>query len=140
MNLDEDAPPAHGLRRYLELVGAAAGAGPDLVVWTMDVPATAYIPLEGRLPGFSELDVALVWDEQVGWAAAIEVDSGYDLIEVSYLAGDVLPAPPAVGRFVTALVAGGRPGRPDRVVLRAVDDPDLDRRLTRYRSSAAAPP
>ncbi|WP_410574399.1 DUF6292 family protein [Amycolatopsis sp. cmx-4-61] len=132
MELDEDSAPARGLRCYLELVGAAVGAGPDLVVWMLDVPATAYVPLVGRLPGFPELDLALVWDEQVGWAAAIEADSGYELIEVSYLSGDVLPVPAVVARFVASLLLGGRPGRPDRVPLREIGDCDLDRRLAHY--------
>ncbi|MFC3456325.1 DUF6292 family protein [Amycolatopsis speibonae] len=132
MDLDEEAAPARGLRRYVERVGAAVGAGADLVVWMLDVPAAAYLPLAGRLPGFPGVDLALVWDEQVGWAAAIEADSGFDLIEVSYLAGDVLPEPAQVARFVAALLGGGRPGQPGRVVLRAVEDADLDRRLARY--------
>ncbi|MFE3175141.1 DUF6292 family protein [Amycolatopsis sp. NPDC059235] len=140
MDLDEDAVPARGLRRYVDAVGAAVGAGPDLVVWLLDAPATAYVPLYGRLPVFPELDLALVWDEQAGWAVAVEADSGFDLVEVSYLGGDVLPVPAAVARFVRALTAGGRPGRPDRPVLREVGDPGLDRRLAAWPPAGAASP
>jgi hypothetical protein len=137
MDLDDGTEPVRGLRRYLELVGTTVGVSEDLVVWTGDVPATAYIPLDGRLPGFPELDLALLWDEESGWAAAIETDSGYDLIAVSYLGGDVLPPPGEVKRFVISLLAGGRPGRPDRVVLRCAGDHGLRTRLADYARSRA---
>lgn len=123
MELDNGMEPVRGLRRYLELVGSTVGVNEDLVVWTGDVPAAAYIPLDG------------LWDEESGWAAAIETDTGYDLIEVSYLDGDVLPPPGEVKRFVAALLAGGWPGRPDRVVLRSAGDDGLRTRLADYAGS-----
>ncbi|MFE3785381.1 DUF6292 family protein [Amycolatopsis sp. NPDC059090] len=115
MNLDESAAPARGLRR---------GRGRDRSWWCS-------CWMSGRLPGFLELDLALVWNEEADWATAIEADSGYDLIEVSYLAADVVPAPAEGARFVAALQADGRPGRPDRVQLREIGDTD-DRCLARY--------
>lgn len=132
MNIEEHAASARGLQRYIEQVGATVGVGPALAVRMLDVPATAYLPLTGRLPVFPEMDLALVWDERVGWAAAVEAVSRFALIEVSYLGGDVLPTPAVVARFVTALLAGDHPGRPDRVLLREVADDNLDRRLGRY--------
>ncbi|MFC3452656.1 DUF6292 family protein [Amycolatopsis speibonae] len=55
-------------------------------------------PCHAKDTDVSGEDVALVWDEKPGWAVALEINSGFELVTVRYLAGDVLAAPGVVGR------------------------------------------
>lgn len=94
------------LRRYLRAVTGELGIGLESSTIDQDSPVSAYVALDTRHPAYPDRDLALLWDERHGWAAAIETHSGEDLIVLSYLAGNtVTPPPRAVARFVDALRA-----------------------------------
>lgn len=120
---------ARGLCNYLRHVCRSLEIGPEASCWDVDDRATAYVALDGRLPGYPDHDLALVWDEENGWAAALETKSGDDIIVLCYLGWDVLAPPSTVVEFVTALRADGYPGRPDPPGLRVAlaDDGFYDR-------------
>lgn len=133
MELEPRSRSARGLRRYAGLVTEALGYTGHAFHVQTEAPASAYLPLDERMPAFPDRDVALLWDERHGWCGAIETASGEDLIVVSYLGTDVLPPPRVVARFATELVAGGGPGRADPPALRKSDaDDDLPARLAEY--------
>ena len=72
MELDFDDSAVRDLERYVRLVTEALELrGESSYVHAGD-PANAYIALDGRLHHFPDSDVALLWDEQHGWSAAIE--------------------------------------------------------------------
>jgi len=55
---------------------------------------------------------------------------------VSYLGGEVLPAPRVVARFASELVAGSGPGQAEPPSFRTLDEPDdLPARLADYAPS-----
>lgn len=117
MDLDYRRDAAAGLRRYAALVAVALGIPEDAYTVDPDPPMQAYLAMQQRLPVFADWDVALIWDEVDGWAGAIETralqaDTGEDLIALSYLGGDVLPAPRVVNEFARALLSGEQPGQP----------------------------
>jgi Family of unknown function (DUF6292) len=119
-----------GLRGYVDRVSRALGVGPDGNCWELEDRASAYIALDGRLPGYPDHDLALIWDEENGWAAALETPTGDDLVVLCYLGIDVLPPPYAVADFVAALRADDYPGQPDPPALRAAfADDGFDDRL-----------
>jgi hypothetical protein len=131
---------ARGLRGYLRQVCRALGIGPEASCWEVDDRATAYVALDGRLPGYPDHDLALVWDEEHGWAAALETRSGDDMIVLCYLGWDVLPRPEVVVEFVTALRADDYPGQPDPPALRrALVDDGLYDRLATYLAASDQP-
>ncbi|OXM57558.1 hypothetical protein CFP71_06965 [Amycolatopsis thailandensis] len=102
-------PALAALWGYLAEVTDALGIGPESCVVDHDSPVSAYVALDGRLPGHPDRDVALLWDEVHGWAIAIETHSGEDLIVVCYLGGKTIaPTAARVARFVRALRAGDR--------------------------------
>ncbi|WP_158883144.1 DUF6292 family protein [Amycolatopsis anabasis] len=109
-----------GFRAYLGHVAAALGIGLESCTIDLDIPVSAYLALDWRVDRFPERDLALLWDEQHGWSAAIETHSGEDLIVLAYLGGpDVLPDPGRVVRFLTALRTGDHSfGQPDPPNLR----------------------
>ncbi|WP_414941900.1 DUF6292 family protein [Amycolatopsis sp. cmx-11-51] len=91
---------------YLAEVTAALGIGLESCTVDHDSPVSAYVALDERLPRHPGRDVALLWDEMHGWAAAIETHSGEDLIVLRYLGGTTATPPPArVAHFVSALRA-----------------------------------
>jgi hypothetical protein len=97
-------PALTALWTYLADVTTALGIGPESCTVDHDTPVSAYVALDEHLPGYPGRDVALLWDEVHGWAAAVETHSGEDLIVVRYLGGPTIaPAPGTVARFVTAL-------------------------------------
>ncbi|WIY00736.1 DUF6292 family protein [Amycolatopsis mongoliensis] len=97
-------PAFTALWSYLADVTAALGVGPESCTVDHDSPVSAYVALDERLPGYPGRDVALLWDEVRGWAAAVETHSGEDLIVVRHLGGPtVTPRPADVARFVKAL-------------------------------------
>jgi hypothetical protein len=137
MELEFDGAPARGLRRYVRLVAAASGLSGDSYCVQLDPPANAYLALERRLPGFADRDVALLWDERQGWALAIETTSGEDLVVVSYLGVDVLPAPRTVAEFAEQLLGNEFPGQPEPPNFRASDcDDGLSEQLAAYAAPA----
>ncbi|KAA9154705.1 hypothetical protein FPZ12_031510 [Amycolatopsis acidicola] len=118
------------LRAYIAVTAKALGVPPDSTCCTMGRPATGYIALDDRLPGFPDRDLALLWEDTRGWAAAIETHCGEDLIVVSYLGVDPVPAPHQVAGFVKDLLADAQPGSitpPEFPVT-----PDLLRRLAAF--------
>lgn len=133
MDLELHSLAAQGLSRYLRLVTRAlglAGTG-SYIQW--EPPANAYLALHDRMPLFPTSDIALVWHEERGWAIGIETDASEDLIIMSYLPDDVLPAPRVVAEFARSVVAGEHAGQSQPAVLRSRDDDDdLHARLIDY--------
>ncbi|MCR6483777.1 DUF6292 family protein [Amycolatopsis sp. OK19-0408] len=126
---------ARGLRQYLLAVAAEL----DAPAWfcEVDVPATAYLALEGRLARFPDHETALLWDERDGWAAAVESAAGDDVVVLAYLGQDVLPAPEVVVAFVGSVYAGGYPGQPEPPNFRRPGAADgFDERLATYAGDA----
>jgi hypothetical protein len=91
------------LRGYVGAVARAVGVGLESCTLDVGTPAAAYIALDWRLTRFPDHDLALVWDEVHGWAAAIEDATGATAL--AYLGGDVFPEPRAVVRFLAAVRA-----------------------------------
>jgi len=91
-----------GLRGYVAAVAGAVGVGLESCTLDAGTPAAAYIALDSRLARFPDHDLALVWDEVHGWAAAIEAETATAL---AHLGGEVLPEPRAVVRFLAAVRA-----------------------------------
>lgn len=114
-----------GLRAYVTAVARALGVGEESTTVDSTVPASAYLALDGTPPAFPDRELALLWDERHGWAAAVETHSGEDLLVLGYLdpAHGATPAPRVLVRFVEALRAGRSVGRAD-----PPDLPGLDRR------------
>jgi hypothetical protein len=134
-------PAVRGLRGYLRQICQAMAVGPEASCWDLDDVATAYIALDGRLPGYPNHDLALIWDEENGWAAALENTTGEDLVVLSYLGIDVLPSPRRVSAFVAELRADGYPGQPEPPELRvAFADDGLEARLSGYASAVPNQP
>ena len=106
MDLDFDDTLMRGLRRYVGLVSAAMGLPGGYACLQAERPATAYLPLDGRLPGHPDRDVALLWDEHRGWSAVVERLSGVDLIVVAEMGGAVLPLPPVVASWMRGVRLG----------------------------------
>ena len=97
-------PALTRLWSYLADVTRALGIGLESCTVDHDTPVSAYVALDGHLPAYPDRDVALLWDEIHGWAAAIETHSGEDLIVIRYLGGPSV-APPAsrVAEFAAAV-------------------------------------
>lgn len=134
MELEPEGRAARGLRNYLRMVVAALGLDEAGHYLTLDRPVTAYLPVDTRLPRFPDHDVALVWDEEHGWAIGIETDAGSPVTPLCYLGIDILPAPQTVADFVRDVVEDRFPGQPDPPRLRTVTE-RLDRlseRLATY--------
>ncbi|MEV6824639.1 DUF6292 family protein [Amycolatopsis sp. NPDC051102] len=91
------------LRGYLGAVARAVGVGLESCTLDTGTPAAAYIALDWRLSRFPGHDLALVWDEVHGWAAAIEDAAGATVL--TYLGGEILPEPRSVVRFLAAVRA-----------------------------------
>ncbi|MEU0529885.1 DUF6292 family protein [Amycolatopsis tolypomycina] len=116
-------PAVPALLEYLRDVTAELGIGLESCTLDHDSPVSAYVALDTRLPHYPDRDVALLWDEERGWAAAIETHSGEDLIVLRYLGDEVVPSPLRVARFVTALHEDDHTvGRPDPARLRPAGD------------------
>lgn len=97
-------PAITALRAYLAGVGRELGVGLESCTIDHDTPVSAYLALDIRLPQYPGRDVALLWDERHGWAAAVETHSGEDLLRYSHLGGNtVFPPPRVVADFVTTL-------------------------------------
>jgi hypothetical protein len=133
MDLEFGSLTAQGLPRYVRLVADALGLVGESSFVQLEPPANAYLALDGRLSLFPTHDVALVWDEEHGWAAGIETSSGDDIVVLTYLGDDILPAPRVVARFARSVFGNELPGQPQPPTLRTVnDDDDLHARLAAY--------
>ncbi|WP_158839314.1 DUF6292 family protein [Saccharothrix deserti] len=132
-DLDYGDAPARGLQRYVRAVAAELGLDGECASADPGPPASAYLAVDGHLPSFPDRDLALMWDEEYGWAAAVETRSDEPPVVIAYLGGDVLPAPGTVAAFLTALLRGEHPGDPRPIRLRAYGAPDdLMDRLSAY--------
>jgi hypothetical protein len=118
-------PALTALRAYLADVTTAVGVGLESSTIDHDIPVSAYVALDERLPGYPDHDVALLWDEVHGWSAAIETPSA-GLTVIRHLGGTtVVPPPRQVARFVTALRADDhRVGHLEPMTLRRPTDLD----------------
>lgn len=99
------------LQAYVAVVADALGVPPESTCAMIGSPASAYIALEDHLPGFPDRDLALIWEDTQGWAAAIETHSGEDVIVVAYLGKEVVPPPGEVVTFLRNLLADAQPGQ-----------------------------
>jgi hypothetical protein len=135
MELDFDDSVVRGLHRYVHLVSQALGIHGECWYVQADGPASAYIALDGRLRRFPDRDVALLWDENQGWSAAIETHSGEDLLVVAYLGKDLLPPPETVAAWTRRLFEADQPGHVDARPDRAGAD-KIRHRLAAYLSPA----
>lgn len=131
MELGVDEAPTRGLHRYIGLVAAALGQHGAAHSVRLDPPVTAYLMLARRLPEFPDHHTELVWYERHGWAVALQL-SRDDLVTISYLGIDVLPAPRVVAGFAERMCDGAFPGLLRAPVLCDPDGPDLPMRLTGY--------
>lgn len=138
MELDFDDTLVRGLRGYVRLVTEQLGLTGECSYVHTERPASAYLALDGRLPGFPDRDVALLWDERDGWSAAVETHSGEDLIVQARFDADALPSPRAVAAWVRALFR-------DEPTVAAATGPtahargDLAGRLAPYIAAALVP-
>jgi hypothetical protein len=98
------------LRDYVHRIAAGLGVGPESTWCEVDSPASAYVALE-RTPRWHKKDLALVWDEQHGWAVAVETHSGEDLLILAYFGPEQLPEPEDVVRFAAKVLAGEPAGQ-----------------------------
>jgi len=124
---------ARGLGGYVRAVAREVGVSPEAINYEVSDTATAYLALNRRTPNYPDRDLMLIWGERDGWVVAVETDPAEAPIVLAYLGRDVLPAPHAVARFVTDLVAGRNPGQATAPKLRFPSDrDDLAERLARY--------
>jgi hypothetical protein len=116
INTPEDHAFGNGLWGYLAAVTACLDVGLESCAVDLVFPASAYIALDGPVPGFPERDLALLWDERFGWSAAVETHVGEDLIVLTHHSGGLVPRPSEVHAFVSAVRAGdhsiGQPNPP----------------------------
>lgn len=133
MIVEFESAEARGLRRYARLVERALGLGAGGHYVQLERPASIYLPLLDRLMRFPDQDVALIWDEQRGWAVGLDNAAGEEIAVVACLTDDVLPKPFVVAAFVDQVFAGECPGEPESRIFRAAADvDDLALRLTSY--------
>ena len=106
MNLEWDDTAARGLRRYVRQVAEAVGLGIESSLVQLDEPVCAYLALDRWWPGCPDNDLALVWDEQHGWALALEQPGDAQLTPLGCLDAGLLPEPRVVADYVDAACAG----------------------------------
>jgi hypothetical protein len=138
MELDFDDALMRGLRGYVRRVTEELGLSGECSYVQAERPAVAYLALDGRLPGFPDRDVALLWEEDGGWSAAVETHSGEDVIVQAHFGPDVLPSPAAVARWARGLFRGELGVRARARVPRHTAD-DLVRRLAPYTATVHVP-
>lgn len=130
-----DDAPVRGLRRYLDEVAAELGIPGECACADSGPPARAHLAVAGHLSSFPDHDLALVWDEEYGWGAAVEAERDDPPVVLAYLGVEVLPPAADVAAFTRAFLREEYPGDPRPVRLRAVGDADgLIDRLSRYAS------
>lgn len=101
-DLDFDDSAARRVRRYVREVVVGLGLRGESSFVETEPRAGAYVALDGRLPDFPDHDVALLWNERTGWAAAVEDRRG-ELVEIARLGGDPEPSAGVVVRWVQGL-------------------------------------
>jgi uncharacterized protein DUF6292 len=131
VELDFDDFVARGLLRYVHLVSEAVGLRGVCSFVQQDGPLSAYVALDGRLRGFPDHDVALLWEETRGWSAALETHSGADLLVVAHLGRGLLPPPGIVAAWTRRLFRRDLAGLAVEQPVPAPDD-TLRQRLAAY--------
>ncbi len=102
--------PVDGLSGYVEAVARALGLWPAGVDHEVTDTATAYIALADHRPTEPDLDLMLTWSAVGGWTLATEPGRpAQPPVVLARLAGDVLPAPSLVAKFVAGVLAGDAP-------------------------------
>ncbi|MCK2238525.1 MULTISPECIES: DUF6292 family protein [unclassified Crossiella] len=135
--MDTDHAFARGLEGYVAEVARLLGVGLESCTIDPEPPAWAYLALDWRLDRFPGLDLALLWEERLGWHAALESRTGEELITLAYLGDSLLPAPAEVVGFVADVRAGEhRLGQPVPPQPRRVPRAELARGLAAYREHA----
>jgi hypothetical protein len=117
------------LDRYVRSVAAVLGVPAHACWCDVSARAEAYLALTERLPGYPARDLALLWDEENGWAVAVETRSSEDMYVLAYDGSALLPVPEQVRGFLSAELAKTRVSRPAPPRFRACGDPEelLDR-------------
>lgn len=105
MDVDDCDSVESSLHAYVAAIAEYFGVPPDQTSCEAGKLATAYIGFSRRAPDFPHRDLALVWDERLGWAAAVQTPSG-ELIVFSYLGTSPVPHVNVVTSFVNELIAG----------------------------------
>lgn len=133
---------SRGLAGYLRAVASAVGVPTEATSFEVSDTATAYLGLARRWPERPGDDLMLVWTERHGWTVAVETQPGEAPMVLAYFAGaDIVPAPSAVARFVTDVVAGVPSDLSPPVFRSGARRHDLAARLAQYTESVpAAPP
>jgi hypothetical protein len=113
------------LRGYLAIVATALGVGLESCMLDIDTPVSAYLAVDQKLAAFPDRDVAVLWDEEHGWAVAAETHCGEDLIVLAYLDTDtVVPPADLIVQFVEELCVGNTElGRLDPPPIRRAGEP-----------------
>ncbi|MEU4805651.1 DUF6292 family protein [Actinosynnema sp. NPDC023587] len=124
------------VRGYVRRVAEELRLSGDSSYVQVERPISAYVALDGRLPGFGDRDVALLWDEVTGWSLAVETRGGEDL--VARFGADAVPEPSAIARWVRRVFDGDRSAE---VRFSPNGDPsaDLKARLAPYADHALMP-
>lgn len=105
MDVDIDPALAKGLRRYVDQIAEALALTGRPYRVDLDRPMNAYVALDTRLSSFPEYDIALLWNEQHGWAGALETGTNSELTVLAYLGKPLLPSPHAVAQFAYDFLA-----------------------------------
>ncbi|USX54804.1 DUF6292 family protein [Lentzea sp. HUAS12] len=94
---------ARRLRRYVDDVLDAAGLSGYGYLDHVDGSWNAYVAVDGRVPGFPDHDVALLWAQDDGWSVAAENPADGSLVVIDRLAGP-RQSPAAVARWVRSVL------------------------------------
>jgi len=108
--LNGDSSALRALTRYVHRVAEGLGVGPESTWCELADQPNAYVALEHHR---GRTDMALVWDEQHGWAAVVETYSGEDMLVLAYFGPDPLPVPADVVAFTELVLAGEPAGQKD---------------------------
>lgn len=132
MNVHFEDTLTWGLRCYVRAASEALGLRGECSSVQGQRPMSVYLALDGRLPRFPDRDVALLWDEEHGWSAAVETAGGNDLTAVDHLGQEVLPPPGVIVGWVHRLRRDECPRRARPMRLRRASEDDLVGRLAIY--------
>jgi len=113
-HFDFDDTAARQLRRYLDDVLDAAGLSGYGFTDHVDESRSAYVAIDGRVTGFPDHDVALLWDQDEGWSVAAEDPSDGSLVVIDRLTGGPRQAPAAVARWIRLVLRNQPPQAPQQ--------------------------
>ncbi|WNV87524.1 DUF6292 family protein [Umezawaea sp. Da 62-37] len=92
------------LRRYVRLVTEALGMTGESSYVEAGRPARAYLAVDGWVEDFPDRDVALLWNDEDGWSAAVETHGGEDLRVIAWMGGEPTPPPRAVAKWAATFL------------------------------------